>query len=305
IARPGQKVERDEPLVEIATDKANTEIPSPSAGVLVEQLAKEGAVVTVGGALARLDEAGAAAAAAAPQAKPAPKAASPAAPSGAATAEADADANGVRATPVGRNVAQEHGLDLSKVPGSGTGGRVMKADVTTYLEKGATSSQQSELQPPLSTFPGQKAPTAPPPAYSQPPVAPVYSQPPPPSFGPGYQGFGPIAITLRAYKPPKYTPREGDQVVPFDQRRRLIAEHMVYSKATSPHVPCTAEVDMTNLTRLRGEWKRAKETGGKAPSFLVGLCRATVQALAEFPRLNAVVQDESIIVRKDVNLGVA
>ena len=88
IARPGQKVERDEPLVEIATDKANTEIPSPSAGVLVEQLAKEGAVVTVGGALARLDEAGAAAAAAAPQAKPAPKAASPAAPSGAATAEA-------------------------------------------------------------------------------------------------------------------------------------------------------------------------------------------------------------------------
>src|SRR5437899_3948093 len=296
IARPGQKVERDEPLVEIATDKANTEIPSPSAGVLVEQLAKEGAVVTVGGALARLDEAGAAAAAAAPQAKPAPKAATPAAPSGPTTAEADADANGVRVTPVGRNVAQEHGLDLSKVPGSGAGGRVMKSDVTTYLEKGATSSQQSELQPPLSTFPGQKAPTAPP-VYSMPP--------PPPSFGPGYQGFGPVQITLRAYKPARYTPKEGDQVIPFDQRRRLIAEHMVYSKVTSPHVPCTAEVDMTNLARLRGEWKRSKETGGKAPSFLVGVCRATVQALAEFPRLNAVVQDESIILRKDVNLGVA
>src|SRR5437764_2624635 len=300
IARPGQKVERDEPLVEIATDKANTEIPSPSAGVLVEQLAKEGAVVTVGGALARLDEAGTAAAAAAPQsqAKPAPKAAP-------ATPTPEADENGVRATPVGRNVAQEHGLDLSKVPGSGAGGRVTKSDVTTYLEKGATSSQQSELQPPLSTFPGQKAPTAPPPPYSQPPVAPVYSQPPPPSFGPGYQGFGPIAITLRAYKPPRYTLKEGDQVVPFDQRRRLIAEHMVYSKATSPHVPCTAEVDMTNLTKLRGEWKRAKETGGRAPSFLVGLCRATVQALGDFPRLNAVVQDESLVVRKDVNLGVA
>src|SRR5581483_3437438 len=214
-------------------------------------------------------------------------------------------------TPVGRNVAQEHGLDLSKVPGSGAGGRVMKADVTTYLEKGATSSQQSENQPPLSTFPGQKAPTAPPPSYSQPPshsqppVAPPYSMPPPPSFGPGYQGFGPIAITLRAYKPPRYAPKDGDQVLPFDQRRRLIAEHMVYSKATSPHVPCTAEVDMTGLSRLRGEWKRAKETGGKAPSFLVGICRATVQALAEFPRLNAVVQDESVILRKDVNLGVA
>src|SRR2546421_10564085 len=305
IARPGQKVERDEPLVEIATDKANTEIPSPSAGVLVEQLAKEGAVVTVGGPLARLDEAATGAAAAAPQApsKPAPPPAS--APAPAAKAPPTADADGVRATPVGRNVAEEYGLDLSKVPGSGAGGRVMKADVTSYLEKGATSSQQSELQPPLSTFPGQKAPTAPPPAYSQPPVAPVYSQPPPPSFGPGYQGFGPIAITLRAYKPPRYTPKEGDQVVPFDQRRRLIAEHMVYSKATSPHVPCTAEADMTNLTKLRNEWKRAKETGGKAPSFLIGVCRATVQALAEFPRLNAVVHDESVILRKDVNLGVA
>src|SRR5438876_3318730 len=296
IARPGEKVERDEPLVEISTDKANTEIPSPSAGVLVEQLAKEGAVVTVGGPLARLDEAATGATAAAPQApaKPAPPPAS--APAPAAKAPPTADADGVRATPVGRNVAEEHGLDLSKVPGSGAGRQVMKADVTSYLEKGATSSQQSEMQPPLSTFPGQKAPTAPP-VYSMPP--------PPPSFGPGYQGFGPVQITLRAYKPARYTPKEGDQVIPFDQRRRLIAEHMVYSKATSPHVPCTAEVDMTNLTRLRGEWKRAKETGGKAPSFLVGLCRATVQALAEFPRLNAVVQEESVILRKDVNLGVA
>src|SRR5438270_11205052 len=294
IARPGQRVERDEPLVEIATDKANTEIPSPSSGVLVEQIAREGAVVAVGAPLARLDEAGVAASTPAPV-----KAAAPAAPA----AGGDGD---VRATPVGRNVAQEHGLDLTKVPGSGAGGRVMKADVTNYLEKGATAAQQSEMQPPLSTFPGQKAPTAPPPAYSQPPpvAAPFYSQPPMSAPG-GYAGPGPVAITLRAYKPPRYTSKEGDQVVPFDQRRRLIAEHMVYSKATSPHVPCTAEVDMGNLTRLRGDWKRAKETQGKAPSFLVGICRATVQALAEFPRLNAVVQDESLIMRKDVNLGVA
>ena len=298
IARPGQKVERDEPLVEIATDKANTEIPSPSAGVLVEQLAKEGAVVTVGGPLARLEEAGSAASTAtSPSPSPSTSTSTPTStPTSTQAAKAAAEADGVRATPVGRNVAEEYGLDLSKVPGSGAGGRVTKADVTSYLEKGATSSQQSEMQPPLSTFPGQKAPTAPP-VYSMPP--------PPPSFGPGYQGFGPVQITLRAYKPARYTPKEGDQVVPFDQRRRLIAEHMVYSKVTSPHVPCTAEVDMTNLARLRGEWKRAKETGGKAPSFLVGVCRATVQALAEFPRLNAVVQDESIILRKDVNLGVA
>ena len=93
--------------------------------------------------------------------------------------------------------------------------------------------------------------------------------------------------------------------MPFDQRRRLIAEHMVYSKVTSPHVPCTAEVDMTPLARLRGEWKKAKETQGKAPSFLVAVCRATIQALSEFPRMNAVVQDESLILRRDINLGVA
>ncbi len=148
IAKTGQKVERDEPLVEIATDKANTEIPSPTTGVLVEQLAKEGAVVTVGGPLARLDEAGSASATSAPKAGATPAAPTasgpaPAAPSRSAPAPA-ADANGVRSTPVGRNVAQEHGLDLSKVPGSGAGGRVMKADVTSFLEKGATSSQQSE-----------------------------------------------------------------------------------------------------------------------------------------------------------------
>ncbi len=298
IAKPGQRVELDEPLVEIATDKANTEIPSPSAGVLVEQLAKEGAVVAVGAPLARLDESAASAAA------PAEKKINFSSPQSSPAQPAPAD---VRATPVGRNVAQEHGLDLSKVPGSGAGGRVTKADVTTYLERGATAAQ-SELQPPSTTFPGQRpASIAPPPVPSQPPVAAAYySQPPVSMPAPGgYAGFGPISISLRAYKPPRYTPKEGDQVVPFDQRRRLIAEHMVYSKATSPHVPCTAEVDVGNLSRLRGEWKKAKETSGKAPSFLVAVCRATVQALPEFPRLNAVVQDESLILRKDVNLGVA
>jgi 2-oxoglutarate dehydrogenase E2 component (dihydrolipoamide succinyltransferase) len=124
--------------------------------------------------------------------------------------------------------------------------------------------------------------------------------------GPGAgPGAPPIALHLRAYKPQRYALKEGDQAVPFDQRRRLIAEHMVYSKVTSPHVPCTAEVDMSNLARLREEWKKAKETGGKAPSFLVGICRATVQALGEFPRLNAIVQDDALILRRDVNLGVA
>ena len=308
IARPGQRVERDEPLVEVSTDKANTEVPSPSAGVLVEQLAREGAVVAVGQPLARLDDS------AAPSAGPAAQSAPPAAAQGAPPASRPPapDGNGAapRASPVGRKVAEEHGVDLAQVQGSGSGGRIVKADVLGMLDAGATSATQSELQPPLSTFPGQRAPSQPPPAqgWSQPP--PAQGSQPPPAAGwsqppPVQSNAGPVSLSLRAYKPPRYTPKDGDQVVPFDQRRRLIAEHMVYSKVTSPHVPCTAEVDMTPLSRLRGEWKKAKETGGKAPSFLVALCRATIQALSEFPRMNAVVQDESLIMRRDINLGVA
>jgi 2-oxoglutarate dehydrogenase E2 component (dihydrolipoamide succinyltransferase) len=269
--------------------------------VLVEQMAQEGAVVAVGQPLARLDDSSAGAKAAAP--KPAASAPQQQAPKVSQPPPArEGDGNGVRASPVGRNVAQEHGLDLEKVSGSGVGGRITKADVLNHLERaedvGATSARGSEMQPPLSTLPGQRAPSQPPPPVLQP----APSLPPPPA---GYTGYGPVAITLRAYKPPRYTPKEGDQVLPFDQRRRLIAEHMVYSKVTSPHVPCTAEVDMTPLSRLRAEWKKAKETGGKAPSYLVAVCRATIQALGEFPRVNAVVQDESLILRRDINLGVA
>jgi 2-oxoglutarate dehydrogenase E2 component (dihydrolipoamide succinyltransferase) len=297
IAKPGQRIQRDEPLVEVSTDKANTEVPSPAAGVLVEQLVPEGAVVAVGAPLARLDEAGAAASA--PPAAQAAKAPSQPPPG--------PDANGVsaaRATPVGRNVALEHGLDLDKVPGSGTGGRIHKADVMSYLEqRGASQADATATQDQIAVSHADPTPRSAPP-----PPRPIVSVPPqastlPPPAAP--RSAGPVALSLRSYKPPRYTPQPGDQVVPFDQRRRLIAEHMIYSKATSPHVPCTAEVDMTKLARLREQWKKAKETGGRAPSFLVGLCRAAVQALAEFPRLNAVVQDEAIILRKDVNLGVA
>src|SRR5438094_245023 len=162
LAQPGQRVERDQPLVEIATDKANTEIPSPSAGVLVELLAQEGAVVQVGGALARLDD-GAQAAASAPSAQSRPAAQPPQsapaqarppppAPSAAQSAptpaygtalaaqqqqQQDGGGNGhLRASPVVRNVAQEHGVDLDRVPGSGPQGRITKADVMGYLDRG-------------------------------------------------------------------------------------------------------------------------------------------------------------------------
>jgi 2-oxoglutarate dehydrogenase E2 component (dihydrolipoamide succinyltransferase) len=333
LAQPGQRIEVDQPLVEIATDKANTEVPSPSAGVLIEVIAKEGAVVQVGGPLARLDDAAAGTAAGAPPqpaarpaqqqpaqaARPPEQAAPPPPPQAYGSAppapqQAQPGGNGhQRASPVVRNVAQEHGVDLDRVRGSGPQGRITKADVMSYLDSGGVGPAAAGIVNPDGS------------ADTPDPVVPagaVVSQPPPPQTFPGAQrtggpatipppvssvpyATGPVPLQLRAYRPPRYTPKEGDQVIPFDHRRRLIAEHMVYSKVTSPHVPCTAEVDMTPFARLREEWKKAKETGGKAPSFLVGLCRAAVQALGEFPRMNAVVQDESLIVRKEINLGVA
>src|SRR5712692_8708246 len=327
LAQPGQRIERDQPLVEIATDKANTEIPSPSAGVLVEVIAQEGAVVQVGGLLARLDDAGAAAGAQSPAAQPPaqqqPQPAQPPPPPQAyGTAPAGQQpppqqqqgGNGhQRASPVVRNVAQEHGVDLDRVRGSGPQGRITKADVMSYLDSGGVGpaavgivNVDGSADTPDPVVPAGAVVSQPPPPQTF-PGAPRTGGPatiPPPTSSVPYS-TGPVPLQLRAYKPPRYTPKEGDQVIPFDHRRRLVAEHMVYSKVTSPHVPCTAEVDMTPFARLREEWKKAKETGGRAPSFLVGLCRATVQALAEFPRMNAVVQDESLIVRKDINLGVA
>src|SRR5713101_6317173 len=324
LAQPGQRIERDQPLVEIATDKANTEIPSPSAGVLVEVIAQEGAVVQVGGPLARLDDAGVAAGAGAqaPAAQPPPQQPPPPPPQAYGTAPAapppqqqqQQGGNGhQRASPVVRNVAQEHGVDLDRVRGSGPQGRITKADVMSYLDSGGVGpaavgivNVDGSADTPDPVVPAGAVVSQPPPPQTF-PGAPRTGGPttiPPPTSSVPYS-TGPVPLQLRAYKPPRYTPKEGDQVIPFDHRRRLVAEHMVYSKVTSPHVPCTAEVDMTPFARLREEWKKAKETGGRAPSFLVGLCRATVQALAEFPRMNAVVQDESLIVRKDINLGVA
>ncbi|HEX9603679.1 MAG TPA: dihydrolipoamide acetyltransferase family protein, partial [Myxococcales bacterium] len=329
LAQPGQRVERDQPLVEIATDKANTEIPSPSAGVLVEVIAQEGSVVQVGAPLARLDDAGqasaaqppAAAARPAPQqpqqsAQPPPQSAPtpPQAYGAAPPAPQQQGGNGhQRASPVVRNVAQEHGVDLDRVRGSGPQGRITKADVMSYLDTGGLGpaaagivNPDGSADTPDPVVPAGAAVSQPPPPQTF-PGAPRTGGPatiPPPTSSVPYS-TGPVPLQLRAYKPPRYTPKEGDQVIPFDHRRRLIAEHMVYSKVTSAHVPCTAEVDMTPFARLREEWKKAKETSGRAPSFLVGLCRATIQALAEFPRMNAVVQDDSLIVRKDINLGVA
>src|SRR5713226_3497728 len=224
LAQPGQRIERDQPLVEIATDKANTEIPSPSAGVLVEVIAQEGAVVQVGGPLARLDDAGAAAGAGAqaPAAQPQPAQAAPPPPPPQAYGTAPAaqqpppqqqqGGNGhQRASPVVRNVAQEHGVDLDRVRGSGPQGRITKADVMSYLDSGGVGpaavgivNVDGSADTPDPVVPAGAVVSQPPPPQTF-PGAPRTGGPatiPPPTSSVPYS-TGPVPLQLRAYKPPR------------------------------------------------------------------------------------------------------
>jgi 2-oxoglutarate dehydrogenase E2 component (dihydrolipoamide succinyltransferase) len=175
-------------------------------------------------------------------------------------------------------MAEEHGIDLSLVPATGLGGRVSKRDVERYLE-----TLRSGQAPPL------EADGTPPPAtQAAVTVAPAPS--PVPSI----------------FRPPIYQPREGDTLEPFSRRRKLIAEHMVYSKTHSPHVGTVAEVDLTRLVALREAHKEAfRKREGFALTLLPFAAMAATRALKEFPRMNASVAGDSLIIRREINLGVA
>jgi 2-oxoglutarate dehydrogenase E2 component (dihydrolipoamide succinyltransferase) len=185
-------------------------------------------------------------------------------------------------------MAEEHAIDLALVPATGIGGRVSKRDVERYLEAlraGAVPGPQPD---------GAPARPAPEP---RPASAPTDGLAPP----------VPAAASGAAlFRPPVYQPREGDTVEPFSRRRKLIAEHMVYSKTHSPHVGTVAEVDLTRLMALRDKHKSAFQAGeGFALTLLPFAAMATVRALKEFPRMNASVAGDSVVIRHDVNLGIA
>jgi len=274
LVKEGDRVELDQPLVEVTTDKADAELPSPVAGVVEQILAAEGDTVAVGTVVARIAEGAAAAARPAAKAAPAaePSAARPApAPAGEARATPASEARATagseaRATPVARRMAREQRVDLAALQGSGVAGRITKQDVAQH---GAAP------RPPAARTP---APASAP--------------------RPGAAG------TLPAYM--TYHLQEGDKVVPMTPLRRIVAEHMVLSKRTSPHVGTVAEVDMGAVWALRDAHKRAfQEQHGFSLTFLPFVVAATVKALREFPRLNAAVVDDAIIERRDVNVGVA
>jgi pyruvate dehydrogenase E2 component (dihydrolipoamide acetyltransferase) len=308
LKKAGDTVERDEPLFEISTDKVDTEIPAPASGVLAEVLVQEGQTVGVNVVVARIDEGGSEAAApsvpaaeapapvAPASATPTPAASAPAVPAPAvpapapvaetpavvpvpeaAPAEASAGPAGPL-SPLVRKMARENNIDLSKVTGTGAGGRIVREDVDAYLK-----AQSAPAAPPVPVT----APAAAPPPPKPPTAAPVAAAPP--ASSPAQPG--PIAKT---------------RVEPMSNMRIKIAEHMVMSKRTSAHVTTVHRVDMTRVAKMRAKYKDDFAARyGMSLTFLPFVARATVEALRTFPILNASIDGTNIIYHNEINVGIA
>jgi len=308
LKKAGDKIERDEPLFEISTDKVDAEIPSPSAGVLKEIKVNEGQTVPIQTVVAVIEADGAAAQSAAPAAaksEAAPSAASnakPGAPASvpisaqpAAKVEAkpappvetvqqkpavSAGGEKVRSSPLVRRIAREHDVDLTQVPGSGAGGRVSKSDILAAVEGGASSAASART--------GAAA-------------APARTSAPPPATG----GASASAVLETA------VPREKMyfghyEVQPMSVMRQRIAEHMVLSKRVSPHVYSVDEVNVSGIAAIRAKMKnKFEETSGTKLTFMPFFVRAAVEALRAFPTVNASVDGTNIVLHKECNIGVA
>jgi len=270
LVAEGEMVEVDQPLVEVTTDKVDAEIPAPCAGMVEQILAVEGEVIEIGAVLARID----------PDAKADATAGDVSATVPAATPAVESVPGGITATPVARRMADEASIDLREVRGTGSAGRVTKEDV---LRHGSEPVAPAVVDAPLSRV-AAPSPPAPVPAAPQPAAA--RSARPAPSFG--------------------YELQPGDRVIPMTPMRRIISEHMVYSKRTSPHVGTVAELDLSGVVRLRRQHKQAfEETYGISLTFLPFVVHAVVRALREYPALNASVVDDTIIEKQNVHVGVA
>lgn len=285
----GDTVQREEILFEISTDKVDTEIPSPVSGVLVQVLAAEGSVVAVNSVVAIVDEAGAGSVAATPvaalqsQAKApvtaAPQEASPAAAAASSEvkgAVSSEDASrGVKSSPLVRKMAADHNIDLSMVAGSGENGRINKQDLMNYMEAAKssgsgllTSAVQSAFAP-VKTAPGAAVDST----------------------------GGQISGTLDGVRVER---------VPMTQMRKKIAEHMVMSKRTSPHVTSVIEIDIQKIVDLRAKFKdKFESTHGFKLSFMPFFMHAALEGIKAVPIVNASVDSDTIVYKKDVNLGIA
>ena len=304
LKKVGERVERDEPLFEISTDKVDAEIPSPAAGVLTEVRFKEGDTVEVNLVVAVLDGEGAQTVTAAPvveEVKPAekpqlnveppapppppppveappPRTVEPppsqpqaaAVPARAQVEESVEDLRKTKSSPLVRKIAQEHGVDISKLEGTGLSGRVTKNDILSYIESsGARPGSAPIIEAPRVT-----------------PAQPIPDMPAPPTPAP--------------------RPVAGDRVEQMSVMRKKIAEHMVLSRRTSAHVTTVYEIDMTRIAKLRDSKRDDfyQRTGTKL-TFMPFIFEAVNKALRKFPIFNAQVTGDQIIYKQDINLGMA
>jgi pyruvate dehydrogenase E2 component (dihydrolipoamide acetyltransferase) len=270
LKKPGDKVQRDEPLFEISTDKVDAEIPAPASGILQEIKVTEGTTVnvnTVVGTIAADGEAAAKPAAPAPEkpaaekkeekkAAPTPPAATP----GPVVAVPEEDEE-ARSSPLVRKIAREHGISLSQVSGTGLGGRITKQDIQSFIDNQSST-----------------------PAASAPPTS---------------------ASATPAPRPAAPAPFPGD-FVPMTKMRQLIAKHMIESRRTSAHVHCMYEVDFTRIVHIRAKHKAGfEQRHGARLTFMPFFVRAAVMALQQWPIINASLEGDNIRYHRQINVGIA
>jgi pyruvate dehydrogenase E2 component (dihydrolipoamide acetyltransferase) len=271
LKKAGDKVQRDEPLFEISTDKVDAEIPAPASGILQEIKVSEGNTVQVNTIVGIIGDANGAVAAApaptksstpvaAPVAPPPAKAEAPAPPA-AASRDADEDDSDVRSSPLVRKLARENNVDLAKLSGTGTGGRVTKQDVLDFVDRRSAAPAVASAPPP-----------APAPTPRQAPASAVAS---------------------------------GD-LVPMSQMRKIIAQRMIESRRTSAHVHCMFEVDMTRIVNLRNKLKNGfEQRHGARLTFMPFFVRAAIIALQQYPVVNSSLEGDAVRYHKHVNAGIA
>jgi pyruvate dehydrogenase E2 component (dihydrolipoamide acetyltransferase) len=274
LKKPGDKVQRDEPLFEISTDKVDAEIPAPASGVLKEIKVSEGTTVgvnTVVGTIAVDGEAAATPAKAVPAPTPQAKeekkeekrpTAAPAPTASAPPAQESAEEEEARSSPLVRKIAREHGVNLSQISGTGLGGRITKQDIMAFIERGAPTAPSAPVPQPAAPSAISAAPSAP-------------------------------------------APYPGD-LVPLTNMRKIIAQRMIESRRTSAHVHCMYEVDFTRIVTLRAKHKNAfEQRHGVRLTFMPFFVRAAIIAVQQWPIINASMEGDNIRYHRHINVGIA
>jgi len=285
----GDTIAKDETLYEISTDKVDAEIPAPAAGTLLEILVDVNLTVPVGTVVARIGDAsekpagGAPPAAATPAAPAAPTAAAPLAAATHPMATDDDSLEGrlrTKSSPLVREMARQHGIELSRIQGTGQAGRVTKEDLEAHLAKGpSAASAPTSIAPALPAVHDPSAPTM--------GLTPALAVPPVPAA-------------------PAFAAGERVKVEPMSRMRKIIADNMVASRRTSAHVYTVFEIDMTHVAQLRNKHKKAfEEQFGTKLSFMPFIMMAACKALRAYPIANASVDGDNVVYKQDVNLGIA